>query len=247
MPITSPYLLISLGSPVQVLDAFRAKPFAMILGSWIMGTWSVCHIADWSPNCRFFGVRFKPGVAHLFLQLPISELHNQFVPLEPIWGHAAAEISERLYAARTIQVGFALLDQFLLARFFDETHGLKIVRYAVAQLAKKHGALSIRALSDHIGISQNHLLTQFKRMVGVSPKEMAGLYRLQQVFCTIDPTKPVDWARIAQQCGYYDQAHFNKDFKAHLGQNPTDYLRLRRRLQAENPEYDQLHRTLPFD
>ena len=44
-----------------------------------------------------------------------------------------------------------------------------------------------------------------------------------------------------------DQAHFNKDFMAHLGHSPTDYLRLRRRVQVENPDYDRLLRTLPFD
>jgi methylphosphotriester-DNA--protein-cysteine methyltransferase len=139
------------------------------------------------------------------------------------------------------------LEQFLLTRGADAPHGFNVVRSSVAEIARQHGALSIRALSDQVGISQNHLLTQLKRMVGVSPKELACLYRFQHVLRTIDPTQPVDWALIAQQSGYYDQAHFNKDFMAHLGHHPTDYLRLRRRLRAENPEQDRLLRTLPID
>jgi transcriptional regulator GlxA family with amidase domain len=84
-------------------------------------------------------------------------------------------------------------------------------------------------------------------MVGVSPKELAGLYRLEHVLRILDPTQPVDWALIAQQSGYYDQAHLNKDFMAHLGHSPTDFLRLRRRVQAENPDHDRPLRTLPID
>ncbi len=59
----------------------------------------------------------------------------------------------------------------------EPPHGLDIVQYAIAEIAQRHGELSIRALSDHIGISQNHLGTQFKRLVGIPPKEMARFYR----------------------------------------------------------------------
>jgi AraC-like DNA-binding protein len=247
LPMATVHLVISFGGAVKVFDGSGAKPYATFAESWVIGVWSECHIAEGRSNIRFFGVCFKPGAAYPFLQLPLSELHNQFVSLEAIWGDYAVEIRERLYTAPTIQAGFDRLEQLLLARLAQAPHRLKVVRYSVAEIARQHGALSIRALSDHIGISQNHLLTQFKRMVGVSPKELAGLYRLEHVLRTIDPTKPVDWTLIAQQSGYYDQAHFNKDFMTHLGHTPTDYLRLRRRVQAENPEHDRLLRTLPID
>jgi AraC-like DNA-binding protein len=247
LPMPTPHLVVNLGSTIQVLDALRSKPFALLSESSIIGAWSVCHIAEWPSNVQFFDIRFKPGGAYPFLRLPLSELHNQFAPLHVIWGQSAAEIRERLYAAPTIQAGFDVLERILLARLSEIPRGLKVVQDAVTETARQHGALSIRELSDYIGISQNHLLTQFKRMVGVSPKELACLYRLQHVLETIDVTKSVDWAELAQQCGYYDQAHFIKDFMARLGQSPTDYLRLRRQIQAESPERGQLLRTLPVD
>jgi len=72
--------------------------------------------------------------------------------------------------------------------------------------------LSIRALSDQMGLSQNHLGTQFKRLVGGTPKELARLTRFEWTLRSIDPTQPVDWTRVAHQSHYYDQSHFNKDF-----------------------------------
>lgn len=247
LPMTSPHLVVNLGSTIRVMDAFCSRPLTQLAESSIIGAWSVSHIAEWPSNSHFFGVCFKPGGAYPFLQLPLSELHNQLAPLDVIWGHYATEIREQLSTAPTIQAGFDLFERILLARLRDIPYGLKVVQYAIAEIARQHGALSIRELSDDIGISQNHLLTQFKRMVGVSPKELAGLYRLQHVLRTIDTTKPVGWARIAQQCGYYDQAHLTKDFKVRLGQGPTDYLRLQRQIQAKSPERGQLVRTLPVD
>jgi AraC-like DNA-binding protein len=121
------------------------------------------------------------------------------------------------------------------------------VRYGVAEIARHNGALSIKALSDHLGISQNHLLTQFKRMVGISPKALTSLYRLKHVLHSIDPTQSVDWPLIADQANYYDQAHFSNDFRAFTGHSPTDYLRLRRQSHARNPERDRLLHVLPID
>jgi AraC-like DNA-binding protein len=167
--------------------------------------------------------------------------------MDAIWGRIAAEIRERLYAAPTPQAGLALLERLLLERLAEAPYGLDTVQYAIGQIDRQHGALSIRALSDHIGISQNHLSTQFKRMVGVPPKELARFYRFAHVVCAIDPSKSMDWGRIAHQSRFYDLSHFNKDFLDFTGHSPTDYLRLRRRFHVENPDHSLDVGTLPID
>jgi AraC-like DNA-binding protein len=151
-----------------------------------------------------------------------------------------------LYAAPSIQARFALLERLLLARLREAPNGFPIVQYATAQIARYHGAVSVRALSEDIGISQTHLVMLFKRMVGVLPKELARLHRFERVLLSIDPAQAVDWTRIAHQSGYYDQSHFNKEFGGFTGYSPTDYLRLRRQVCAENPEQRRLHRNLPI-
>jgi len=230
-----------------VYDASGNKSVATCVDSWWVGVWSTYGTVEWPPTIQLFGIHFKAGGAYPFLKFPLSELHNQIVSADIVLGPYAADIRERLYAAPTIQTRFALLETLLLARLSEAPYGLYAVRHAVAEIARQHGALSIRALSDHIGMSQNHLLTQFKRMVGVAPKALARLHRLKHVLRLIDPTQPVNWALIAQQSGYYDQSHFNNDFIAFLGHSPTDYLRLRRQLHAVNPERDRLLHVLPID
>lgn len=143
--------------------------------------------------------------------------------------------------------GELLFEALLRTRLHDAPYGLNAVRHGVAEIARHKGALSIKALGDQMSISHNHLLTQFKRMVGISPKALARLCRLKHILHAIDPTQAVDWTQLAHQSNYYDQAHFTKDFQAFTGQSSTDYLRLRRQSHAVNPERDRLVHVLTID
>src|SRR5258708_25173663 len=152
---------------------------------------------DWPQNMQLLSVSFKPGGAYPFLRLPLSELHNQIVSLDSIWGRRAAEIRERLYNAPTIQARFSLLEQWLLARLCEGPQGLNAVQYAVAEIARYGGAVSIRTLSDQMGVTQKHLITQFKRLAGGTPKELARIYRFKDVLFSLDATQPIQWGQVA--------------------------------------------------
>jgi AraC-like DNA-binding protein len=244
-------LKINLGDALRVYKPGQTEPFVICSDSWGVGLWSAYHIIDWPQDIQFFGVAFKPGGAYPFLRVPLSELHDGVISLDAIWGYYAAEIRERLFDLPTTGERFALLEHLLQARLAealaDQSHDFQTLHYALRQMDRHHGAISIKALSDDIGISQNHLKTQFKRLVGGTPKEIARLYRFQHVIQNIDATQPVDWTRVAHQSDYYDQSHFNKDFAAFTGHTPTDYLRLRRRVYVESPEHAWYHRALPTD
>lgn len=246
LPLPAIDLKINFGGPFQVYDRDYTKPFMTCSESWVVGLWSKYHVVDWPLDMQYFGVSFKPAGASLFLQLPLSELQNQVVSLDAIWGNFAAEIRERLYSSPTMQARFALLEQLLLTRLCEALHGLNAVQYAVAEIARYHGALSIRELSNRIGISQKHLITQFKQMVGCTPKELVRLYRFAHILEGIDPSQPVDWTLVAHQFCYHDQSHFIRDFKQFTGHTPSDYLRLRRQIYAENPERAEYLRLLPI-
>jgi len=247
LPVASSNLMINLGDPFDVYEPDRAQPFITCTDSWWVGIWNTYHSVDWPPNVKFYGVHFKPGGAYPFLQLPLSEMNSQVAPLDALWGQAAGEIRERLQSASSVQAGFALLEQLLMARFCEAPYSLNLVQHAVVKIAQHHGALSIRALSDLIGFSQNHLSNQFKRFVGIPPKEVARFYRFAHVLHSLEATQHVDLTRIAHQTRFYDQSHFNKDFVAFTGHSPTEYIQLRRRVKAENPEHARVLSNLPID
>lgn len=247
LPVASSNLMINLGDPFDVYQPDQTKPFIVCTDSWWVGVWSTYHSVDWPRHVQFFGVHFKPGGTYPFLRMPLSELSSQIVPLDAIWGGHAGEIRERLQGARSIEAGFALLEQLLLARLSEAPHGLDVVQYAITEISQSQGTLSIRTLSQAIGISQNHLGNQFKRFVGIPPKDVARFYRFANVLRLINSTQGVDLTKIAQESRFYDQSHFNKDFVAFTGHSPTEYLQLRRRVEAENPDHARVLNNLPID
>jgi len=214
--------------------------------SWVMGLWEKPHVVQYPQETRLFGVHFKPNGAYPFLQMPLTLLHNQIVPLDTIWGSLASDIQEQLATAPTVQAGFALLEQFLLAQLTETPHGLDVVQYAISRIEQRQGGVSIKALSDEIGISQMHLGTWFKRMVGVSPKRLAQFYRFAHVLHTINAAQLVDWAGIAQQANFYDQAHFNKNFLDFTGYTPSEYLKRSRHLSSAHTDYTPTIGLLPI-
>ena len=163
LPMPSLHMMINLSDAYHVYAANDdEQPFATCGESWSVGLWNAYHIMDWPRDMQLFNVSFKPGGAYPFLQLPLAELHNHIVSLDAIWGRRAAEIREQLSLAPTTPARFALLERLLLARLYEAPpgldSGLKTIRNGVAELARTHGTLPIRTLSDHLGLSQKHLL-----------------------------------------------------------------------------------------
>ena len=173
-PLPSLHLMVNFGPAFSVSTSDQAQPFATCTQSWWVGMFNTSHIVNWPSSVQFFGIHFKPGGAAPFLHLPLSELHNQVVALDALWGYFATELREQLKA-------FARL-----SRFFS-------------------------------------------------------------VLRSIDPMQPVDWMLIAHQADCDDQSHFNKDFVTLTGYSPSDYLRLRCRLCAQNPQQSQSLGQLPIE
>jgi len=244
-------LQINLGDAFYMVEADRLSSPITLAESWLGGLYGVHHRVEWTPYLRLYGARFYPNGAHPFLDFPLSEVYNQIVPLDAVWGRWASELRELLHAAPTFKAGLLLFERVLRDRLRETprtTDEQKIVGYAIAAIRQDHGTVSIRELSDHIGISQNHLGTLFKRVVGTSAKELARLYRFEHVLRSTVHSHSIDWTQIAQQCGYYDLSHLNKDFVTFTGNSPTDYLSLRRRVSTGGELLDPRSLcTLPTD
>lgn len=231
-------LMINFGEAFQVYTA-DGQPATPCTESWWVGLQSHYQIVEFPTHPHVLSVSFKPGGAYPFLQMPLSELQNQVVTFETLWGRLAAEIRERLLDVPTAEGRIGLLEQLLLARLRDVPTAWEAMQFGVGRMVREQGVISIRALSDEMGMSQKHLITQFNRLIGVSPKLFARIARFQHLMRTIDPVQSVDWAGLAYQLGYHDQSHFNKDLKAFTGLSPTDYLAQRRQVMADTPEHAQ--------
>jgi AraC-like DNA-binding protein len=191
----------------------------------VAGARSEGFALDTSRPFSVIAVHFRPGGGFPFFGVPAGELHNQTVTLDDAWGPSAACVRDQLWEADTPDERFRILERALFdsARRRLEAHAA--VRYAVAQFDRSNGARPVSEVVGRIGISSRRFVELFRNEVGLSPKVFCRIRRFNEVLRRIEPLADVDWTDVALSCGYFDQAHFNHDFRAFAGMSPSAYLR----------------------
>ena len=145
------------------------------------------------------------------------------VALEDLLGSAAAQLVARLEDAPDWPRRFALLDAMLLARLAQAPPVAPQLARAWGRLRAADGAVSIAALADEVGWSRRHLAARFHADIGLAPKAVARIMRFERVTRTLRAARGRDLAEVAYDCGYADQAHLNRDFRAFAATTPTAY------------------------
>ena len=171
------------------------------------------------------GIHFKPGGASPFFGVPSSELRDRHVTLDLLWGSFAATIADRLWSASAPEDRFSVLDDALHQNMRQPLLRHPAVPYAVAALERLRGERSVAAVARELGMSSRRLLDVFQPEVGLSPIAFQRIRRFAAVLRRLERAAAVDWTDLALSSGYYDQAHFNHDFRAFSGVNPSAYLR----------------------
>jgi AraC-like DNA-binding protein len=195
------------------------------MASGVAGPRSEFLLLDTSRPFSVIGVHFKAGGGFPFFGVPSGELHNRAVTLDMVWGGYAATVRDRLWEAETPARRFRILHRALLDRACDRFDGHAAVRYALDLFERSNGARPVADVVQRIGMSPRRFAELFRRQVGLSPKVFCRIRRFNEVLRRIEQVTNVDWAEVALSCGYFDQAHFNHDFRAFSGMTPSTYLR----------------------
>lgn len=186
------------------------------------GVYTDYFVIDTDVQQHVIGVHFKPGGAWPFLGVPAYELKNLHVNASDLWGRLAKEIREDLLSAPTIVEKLDVLERFLWEKLLQGGTNHPAINFALRELRKPDSRVG--DITNSLGMSQRHFIELFNHQVGLTPKRYARIMRFQQTLQKIcsSPLEP-DWSQIALECGYFDQAHFIKDFRSFSGINPVTY------------------------
>jgi AraC-like DNA-binding protein len=233
-PMPSAHLMINLAGPVHLFDSDSAVPSAVLTDGWFMGVWTKRFLIEHQTPVRIVGVHFKPWGLSPFVDIASTELRDRWLSVDSVWERSLDRMRDRIAGATSTGETLQIVEDKLRSRLvLEPSRGLGLVNHTAGRLAASWGAVSVGALADGAGVSANHLATQFKSHLGVTPKRMARIYRFARLILSVDALHPVDWSELAQASGYFDQAHFSKEFKDFTGHTPTAYLALRRRFPVE--------------
>jgi AraC-like DNA-binding protein len=169
-------------------------------------------------------VRFHARGAYLFFQRPLREVAAGIVDLEDIWKERAREVTERIALARSINARVRIIEEALLALLskggrFDQT-----VDRCLRLIDVNRGQLNVAQLAAKLGVSNRQLTRRFQHAVGLSPKEFARVSRFLHVIRCLSDRQPRSLTETAMACGYFDQAHFNHEFREMAGMAPREFF-----------------------
>ncbi|AOS65058.1 helix-turn-helix domain-containing protein [Actinoalloteichus hymeniacidonis] len=165
-------------------------------------------------------IRLAPLGAYRLLG-PLHESAGRLRHLDEVWGSAGRDLVDRLAAAQSPQRRFALLDRLLAEIAAEGPEPDPEVVHAFERLRRTQGRVPISELVVETGWSRGRLAQRFRSQLGQTPKAVAALLRFDRAVRLISARPPAALASIAATCGYYDQAHLNRDFVAFAGCSPT--------------------------
>jgi AraC-like DNA-binding protein len=232
--LPSPFLtfIITLDEPLVILaHPDPGQPpgdFATLLGGLHSAPALIAHEGAQSG----IQVALRPLGARALLGLPAGELAEIDVPAEAVFSQLGAELRFRVLAAAGWRERFAVLDEILLRRVTAGLGGGRPgvapeVSWAWRQLLTSGGTIRAAELAEQTGWSGRHLASRFRAEIGLTPKAAARVIRFHRARHLLAAQAAQGGYRLADlavTCGYFDQAHLAREFRALAGCPPSHWL-----------------------
>ena len=186
---------------------------------------SAIHVPITKP-VRTIAVRFKPGAAACFFDFPLHEMADLHPDLDTLWAPGlAAQFADALWAReQSDDQAMAALQALLLKQLRPDRRG-GLVAAALASIEGARGTVRIDTLADNLGVTRQHLASQFRSKVGLGAKTFARVCRFRAATERIRQSAGAgrDWSRLALDLGYYDQSHLIHEFQELAGSTPEAF------------------------
>ena len=189
----------------------------------VVGTMTSARRFALSAGGFQFGVRFRPAMSQAFLPVPGLDTTDQLIDLSDIWGSDARRLTEQISEAQSVRQCIGLIEERL-----RNPSEVTLVQRLCASIVEQDGQVRIDDLAFEAGLSARQLRRLFLEQVGLSPKHFCRVIRFRSSLARLPQPGRGDWARVALDCGYYDQAHFINEFRQFSGYTPGEFGALER-------------------
>jgi AraC-like DNA-binding protein len=211
----------------QLKFATGKPPVKVSSGGVFIGQKTSCVQFCTAATVRLFGIRFKPfAFAHL-PEIPLSRLNDLALPLDKLFTLTG---EEKRLAGRIPKVDEAgekidMAEKLLPALLRDSGEVDQTFRAQVNYILDRKGVVQIQDLFTEFGISKVTLNNHFVRKMGLSPKKVSRIWRLNYFLQLQKDVPHFNLTQLCLEAGYYDQAHFIKEFRGFFNHSPQDLLR----------------------
>ncbi|GIN91150.1 AraC family transcriptional regulator [Siminovitchia terrae] len=191
--------------------------------SYICGIESRKSVNILQDQGQIVGVLFRPGAFHCYVQAPVSTLTDQVVNISDYFNLDINTFEEQLFALKNKEEKIVIVEQLLQQSMPEHDKTVDLLNEVIDKIVYNADITKVEHLVDQFGISKRTLQRWFNQYIGVSPKWVIRRYRMHEAIELIE--RGADMTQLAMDLGYFDQAHFSKDFKAAIGKSPKQYAK----------------------
>lgn len=206
-------------------------------GAFVYGVRRQCDVRILSGTGWAVGTKLLPGGLGGTTSRPVAELTDTALPLGAVFGPDGEALARAAAEQEDATAKLGLLHVFLRDRTPAPDADVTLVRAVVRDMRDAPPGTRVDEIAARHHTSARTLQRLFRRHVGVAPKWVLQRYRLHAALEQVDMRGGADWTRLALDLGYYDHAHFIRDFRAVTGRSPARYeaeaLAIRQRLVDE--------------
>ncbi len=163
-------------------------------------------------------VEFKANTARYFIPYKLHDFQNQVIDIFEIWGNAAQELSQKIAEEKLDHQKIALIESFLLDHFMPKKES--IIDQALQIIIAAKGFMEISELANISSLSPAQFRKRFKEEIGISPSQYSKIIRIKSTLAILKADYQKSLTDLTYLLGYFDQAHFIKDFKSVTGISP---------------------------
>ncbi|MEO7326166.1 MAG: AraC family transcriptional regulator [Dokdonella sp.] len=172
-----------------------------------------------------FGVKFRAGGFRPFIDRSVSTLTEGSLSLQDVFGADADTLEDEVLAGGDENAMIETATRFLVAHLPPPDANVARVANIVATIEADRSILRVDDVVSRHDLNKRALQRLFDNHVGVGPKWVINRYRLHEAIDRLAAGKPVDWTALALELGYFDHAHFIRDFRHLIGRTPGEYAR----------------------
>lgn len=172
-----------------------------------------------------FGVKLKPGAFYPFINRPVSELSGRPLDVHGVLGIDARSLERAMFSLRSEADMVSLAESLIRPKLPERDDTIPFINRIVDCIMQDRDITRVDHICERFGINKRKLQRIFRGYVGVSPKWVIKLYRLQNAAEEMEQGRFRGMSQLSAELGYHDQSHFIKDFKAAVGKTPEEYAR----------------------
>ncbi|MFC9998962.1 DUF6597 domain-containing transcriptional factor [Nocardia sp. NPDC127526] len=197
-------------------------------GGFVTGVWTKKYVRELAGEGETFGVKFRAGGFGAFTGLDVGSLRDASVPLTEVLPEAEG-LAEKILATTDLEERRALVEEFLVEavaqRAVADDTSYRLLLRIIDTMAEHRELTRVDQVTDLFDIPIRTLQRLFRRYVGAGPKWVLRRYRLQDGAHLLAEGRTSDLAALAVELGYFDQAHFSREFAGEIGMAPLEYAR----------------------